>query len=64
MAGKEGAYATRAGDTDFRKKWDQEEYAKKAEERDQEERERMQENDERMKQGAFASPLPLLTCAS
>ena len=52
MSGKGGAYATRASDTDFRKKWDKEEYAEKARQRDQEEKERMQENEERLKQGA------------
>lgn len=46
-----GAYATKASDTDFRKKWDKEEYAEKAKKRDLEERERMQENEERLKQG-------------
>ncbi|KAF4567535.1 hypothetical protein EYR40_006537 [Pleurotus pulmonarius] len=46
-----GAYGSKAADTDFRKKWDKEEYAEKAKKKDQEERERMQENDERMKQG-------------
>ncbi|KAF8720290.1 hypothetical protein AX14_011075 [Amanita brunnescens Koide BX004] len=42
---------SKAADTDFRKKWDKEEYAEKAKKKDQEERERMQENEERMKQG-------------
>ncbi|KAE9411279.1 hypothetical protein BT96DRAFT_911899 [Gymnopus androsaceus JB14] len=46
-----GAYGTKAADTDFRKKWDKEEYAEKAKKRDGEERERMQENEERLKQG-------------
>lgn len=46
------AYGTnKAGDTDFRKKWDKQEYAEKAKKRDLEEKERMQENEERMKQG-------------
>ncbi|KAJ7647192.1 hypothetical protein FB45DRAFT_821852 [Roridomyces roridus] len=45
------ASASQATDTDFRKKWDKEEYAERAKKRDLEERERMQENDERMKQG-------------
>ncbi|KAI0344748.1 hypothetical protein BDW22DRAFT_1354897 [Trametopsis cervina] len=49
--GTGGAYATRASDTDFRKKWDKEEYAEKAKQKDLEERERMQENEERLKQG-------------
>jgi len=51
MSGTGGAYGTRASDTDFRKKWDKEEYAEKAKQKDLEERERMQENEERMKQG-------------
>ncbi|KAL0579155.1 U4/U6.U5 snRNP associated protein [Marasmius crinis-equi] len=51
MAEKSGAYGTKAGDTDFRKKWDKEEYAERAKKRDLEERERMQENEERLKQG-------------
>ena len=53
MSSKQGAYGARAGDTDFRKKWDKEEYAEKARQRDQEEKERMQENEERLKQGAL-----------
>jgi len=48
---KQGAYATKSADTDFRRKWDKEEYAEKARKKDDEERERMQENEERMKQG-------------
>ncbi len=55
MSGAGGAYGTKASDTDFRKKWDKEEYAEKAKKKDQEERERMQENEERLKQGAFPS---------
>ena len=51
MAQKGGAYDTKAADTDFRKKWDKEEYAERAKKKDQEERERMQENEERLKQG-------------
>lgn len=54
--GTGGAYATRASDTDFRKKWDKEEYAEKAKQKDLEERERMQENEERLKQGASSLP--------
>jgi len=51
-----GAYgANRASDTDFRKKWDKEEFAEKARLKDQEERERLQENEQRIKQGAFLS---------
>jgi hypothetical protein len=53
MADK-GIYATKASDTDFRKKWDKEEYAERAKKKDQEERERMQENEERMKQGQLS----------
>ena len=53
MADKAGAYGTKASDTDFRKKWDKEEYAEKARKKDQEEKERMQENEERMKQGMY-----------
>jgi hypothetical protein len=56
MADKTGAYATKAADTDFRKKWDKEEYAERAKKKDQEEKERMQENEERMKQGSFSLP--------
>ncbi|GLB37568.1 putative zinc-finger double-stranded RNA-binding [Lyophyllum shimeji] len=51
MADKGGAYGTKASDTDFRKKWDKEEYAERARKKDQEEKERMQENENRMKQG-------------
>jgi U4/U6.U5 tri-snRNP component SNU23 len=50
--GQQGAYATKASDTDFRRKWDKEEYAERAKQKDDEERERMQENEERMKQEA------------
>jgi len=53
MAQKGGAYDTKAADTDFRKKWDKEEYAELAKKKDQEERERMQENEERLKQGTY-----------
>ena len=53
--GQQGAYATKATDTDFRRKWDKEEYAERAKQKDDEERQRMQENEERMKQGAFKS---------
>ncbi|KAI0645428.1 hypothetical protein C8Q79DRAFT_964547 [Trametes meyenii] len=51
MSGKQGAYGARAQDTDFRKKWDKEEYAEKARKRDEEEKERMRENEELQKQG-------------
>ena len=53
--GKQGAYGTRASDTDFRRKWDKEEYAERARQKDEEEKLRMQENEERMKQGTTAS---------
>lgn len=51
MAQKSGAYETTAKDTDFRRKWDKEEYAEKARQKDEEERERMKENEERIKKG-------------
>ncbi|CAA7261712.1 unnamed protein product [Cyclocybe aegerita] len=51
MADKGGAYGAKAADTDFRRKWDKEEYAERAKRKDMEERERMQENEERMRQG-------------
>ncbi|KAF8128266.1 hypothetical protein EV363DRAFT_1510632 [Boletus edulis] len=51
MADESGAYTSKAGDTDFRKKWNKQEYAERAKKKDEEERQRMQENDERMKQG-------------
>ncbi|KAI0302613.1 hypothetical protein BC826DRAFT_1101494 [Russula brevipes] len=35
---KQGAYAAKAADTDFRRKWDKEEYAEKARQKDEEER--------------------------
>ena len=59
------AYGTnKAGDTDFRKKWDKQEYAEKAKKRDLEEKERMQENEERMRQGMRPrTPRTLLTYA-
>ena len=53
MAEKKGAYETTATDTNFRRKWDKEEYAEKARQKDEDERLRMQENDERLKQGLF-----------
>ncbi|KAJ7072175.1 hypothetical protein C8F01DRAFT_1361587 [Mycena amicta] len=43
--------ASTATDTDFRKKWDKEEYAERARRKDVEERERMQDNEERLRQG-------------
>ncbi|KLO16963.1 hypothetical protein SCHPADRAFT_887403 [Schizopora paradoxa] len=49
MSGK--ATASSAQDTNFRRKWDLEEYAEKEKKQDQDEKERMQENDERTKQG-------------
>ncbi|KAL4080288.1 hypothetical protein V8B97DRAFT_1914341 [Scleroderma yunnanense] len=51
MADKSGAYGNKAADTEFRKKWDKEEYAERAKKKDEDERDRMQENEERMKQG-------------
>ncbi|KAJ7217892.1 hypothetical protein GGX14DRAFT_598508 [Mycena pura] len=45
------ANASQATDTDFRKKWDKEEYAERAKKRDAEERERMQDNEARTRQG-------------
>ena len=59
MSGKQGAYGARAGDTDFRKKWDKEEYTEKAKQKDTEDRERAQENEERAKQG---TPQTALLC--
>jgi len=56
MADKSSAYGTKAADTEFRKKWDKEEYAERAKKKDAEERERMQENEERMKQGRLHWP--------
>lgn len=56
MAAQSGAYGTKATDTDFRKKWDKEEYAEKAKKRDAEEKERMQENEDRLKQGKVCVP--------
>jgi U4/U6.U5 tri-snRNP component SNU23 len=53
--GKQGAYGTRASDTDFRRKWDKEEYAERARQKDEEEKLRMQESEERIKQGTTAS---------
>ena len=52
---KQGAYSSKATDTDFRRKWDKEEYAERARKKDEEERLRMQENEERMKQGTSLS---------
>jgi hypothetical protein len=53
MAEKQGAYAQKAADTDFRKKWDKAEYAEKARQKDDEGRELAKENEERVKQGAW-----------
>ena len=55
MADKSGAYETKAKDTDFRRKWDKEEYTERARKKDEEERERMKENEERLKKGMFLS---------
>ena len=57
MADRKGAYGTTAADTNFRRKWDKEEYAERAKQKDQDEKERMQENEERMKQGILLAPL-------
>ena len=68
MAEKSGAYGNKAADTDFRKKWDKEEYAERARKKDQEEKERMQENEDRMKQGMshpliiISSPYAIVLC--
>ncbi|CAE7211912.1 unnamed protein product [Rhizoctonia solani] len=51
MSEKVGAYGNKATDAGFRRKWDTEEYAQKAKEKDEEERKRMQENEELMKKG-------------
>ncbi|KAI5123070.1 hypothetical protein M0805_000504 [Coniferiporia weirii] len=51
MSERKGAYTSTASDTNFRRKWDKEEYAEKARQKDAEEKERMQENEERAKQG-------------
>lgn len=49
----------KAEDTDFRKKWDKEEYAERAKKRDLEEKERMQDNEERMRKGKKPRKGPL-----
>ncbi|CAE6504542.1 unnamed protein product [Rhizoctonia solani] len=51
MSEKVGAYGGKAADAGFRRKWDTEEYAQKAKEKDEEERKRMKENEELMKKG-------------
>ena len=56
MSEKKGAYGTTAEDTNFRRKWDKEEYTEKAHQKDAEEKERMKENEERLKQGESAPP--------
>lgn len=62
MTDNAGAYGSKAADTDFRKKWDKEEYAERAKKKDLEEKERMQDNEERMKQGVYCtSPFPAST---
>ena len=58
-----GAYGTKAKDTDFRKKWDKEEYAERAKRKDEEERERMQENEERLKQGVTFFSMDIIRAA-
>lgn len=59
MAERKGAYASTAADTNFRRKWDKEEYAEKARQKDAEEKDRMKENEERLKQG---TQIPLTLC--
>ncbi|VDC06972.1 unnamed protein product [Peniophora sp. CBMAI 1063] len=51
MADKGGAYGAQAKDTEFRKKWDKEEYAERAKQKDAEAYELAKENEERAKQG-------------
>ncbi|KAG8783236.1 hypothetical protein FRC12_019949, partial [Ceratobasidium sp. 428] len=51
MAEKVGAYGNKASEAGFRRKWDKEEYAQKAKEKDDAEKKRMQENEELMKKG-------------
>jgi hypothetical protein len=41
---------------DIRRKWDKEEYAEKAKQKDDDEKVRMKENEERMKQGGPFGP--------
>ncbi|KAG9126423.1 hypothetical protein FRC07_003483 [Ceratobasidium sp. 392] len=51
MSEKVGAYGNKASEAGFRRKWDKEEYAQKAKEKDEAEKQRMQENEELMKKG-------------
>ena len=51
MADKGGAYGAKANDTEFRKKWDKEEYAERARQKDAEAYDLAKENEERAKQG-------------
>ncbi|KAG9101686.1 hypothetical protein FS749_004495 [Ceratobasidium sp. UAMH 11750] len=51
MSEKVGAYGNKASEAGFRRKWDKEEYAQKAKEKDEAEKKRMQENEELMKKG-------------
>ncbi|QRV76569.1 Zinc-finger double-stranded RNA-binding domain-containing protein [Ceratobasidium sp. AG-Ba] len=51
MSEKVGAYGNKASEAGFRRKWDTEEFAQKAKEKDEAEKKRMQENDELMKKG-------------
>lgn len=64
MTEKGGAYSTTASDTNFRKKWDKEEYSEKARKRDEEDRERAQENEARMRQGSSLQWFSLLRLGS
>ncbi len=59
-----GAYGVKAQDTEFRKKWDKEEYTERAKQKDLEERERMQENEERLKQGTFTARITRISTQS
>lgn len=54
MSERKGAYGTTAADTNFRRKWDKDEYAEIARQKEQEEKERMQENEERTRQGMWS----------
>ena len=51
MSENKGAYGTTAADTNFRRKWDKEEYAEKARQKDSDEKERMQENEREAEKG-------------
>ncbi|KAJ1311225.1 hypothetical protein OPQ81_009725 [Rhizoctonia solani] len=51
MSEKVGAYGNKASETGFRRRWDKEEYAQKAKEKDEEARQRMKENEELIQKG-------------